>query len=151
MVDVLDPDVLVLGDPGPAGLWLSRGLIGRPAGSVVVPAHPVSGFAAAGALIAGLDGRPAIAVVTSPTDPVTDAVLDLAARLGIDLTCAVWGGEASWASAAEHRERLVGARHEGGVQRLGVPVDLLATTDLIDLAGQVIAWDAGPRDESPTG
>jgi len=147
MVDVLGPEVLVLGDPGPAGLWLCRGLIGRPAGSVVVPSRPVHGFAAAGALIAGLDGRPAVAVVTSPADPATDAVLDLAADLGVDLTCAVWGGDGSWATASEHRERLVGARHEGGVQRIGAPVDLMATTDLIDLAGEVIAWGGGPRED----
>ena len=53
------------------------------------------------------------------------------------------GAEASWASPSEHRERLVGARHEGGVQRLGVPVDLAATRELIELAGPVQAWTGG--------
>jgi hypothetical protein len=149
LVDVLDPAVLLLGDPGPAGLWLSRGLLGRPVGATVVPGHPVRGFAAAGALVAGLDHRSAVAVVTAPSDPATDAVLDLAAHLGVDLTCAVWGGDASWTSASEHRERLVGARHEGGVQRIAVPVDLAVTADLVDLAGRVIAWGAGASDDVP--
>jgi hypothetical protein len=144
---VLDPEELLLADPGPAGLWLQRGVVARPAGSVVVPSFPVHGFAAAAALVAGLDRRPAVAVVTSPTDPATDAVLDLAASLGVTLICEVWGAESSWASASEHRERLVGARHEGGVQRLGVPVDLAATRELIELAGPVQAWTGGPVDE----
>jgi hypothetical protein len=104
----------------------------------------VHGFAAAGALLAGLDGRPAVAVVTSPTDPATDAVLDLAASLGVSLICEVWGAESSWADASEPRARLVGARHEGGVQRIGVPVALAATRELVDLAGPVLAWTGGP-------
>jgi hypothetical protein len=148
LADVLDPEELLLADPGPAALWLLRGVVARPAGSVVVPSFPVHGFAAAAALVAGLDGRPAVAVVTSPTDPVTDALLDLAASLGVTLICEVWGAEASWASASEHRERLIGARHEGGVQRLGVPVDLTATRQLVELAGPVHAWTGGPVDEA---
>jgi len=137
---ILDPDELIVADPGPAGLWLGCGLMARAAGSVVVPARPVHGFAVAAALVAGLDRRPAVAVVTSPTDPSTEALLDLAASLGVTLICEVWGAEGSWASAAEHRERLVGARHEGGVQRLGVPVDLAASRELVEVAGPVLAW-----------
>jgi len=143
LASVLDPEELVLADPGPAGLWLQRGVVARPAGSVVVPALPVHGFAAAGALVAGLDGRPAVAVVTAPTDPATDAVLDLAAALGATVVCEVWGEEADWDAPSEHRSRLVGARHEGGVQRLPVPVDLAATRELVDLAGPVTAWSGG--------
>ena len=41
----------------------------------------------------------------------------------------------------------IGARHEGGVQRLGVPVDLAATRELIDLAGPVQAWTGEPVEE----
>jgi hypothetical protein len=147
LASVLDPEELVVADPGPAGLWLQRGVVTRPAGSVIVPAFPVHGFAAAAALVAGLDGRPAVAVVTSPTDLATEALLDLAAALGLTVICEVWGADAAWQSASEHRERLVGARHEGGVQRLAVPVDLAATRELVELAGPVSAWtggDAGP-------
>ena len=147
LAEVLASEELVVADPGPAALWLQRGVVARPAGSVVVPSFPVHGFAAAAALVAGLDGRPAVAVVTSPTDPATDAILDLAASLGVTLVCEVWGAEASWASPSEHRERLIGARHEGGVQRLGVPVDLAATRELIDLAGPVQAWTGEPVEE----
>ena len=147
LAEVLASEELVVADPGPAALWLQRGVVARPAGSVVVPSFPVHGFAAAAALVAGLDGRPAVAVVTSPTDPATDALLDLAATLGVTLVCEVWGADASWASPSEHRERLIGARHEGGVQRLGVPVDLAATRELIDLAGPVQAWTGEPVEE----
>ncbi len=143
LAEVLDGGALVAADPGPAGLWLSRGLVERPAGSTVVPARPVHGFAVAAAMIAALDGRPAVAVVTAPTDPATEALLDLAAALDLTVVCAVWGGDAAWAGASEHRERLVGALHEGGVQRLAVPVDLAATRELIELAGPVQAWTTG--------
>lgn len=146
LASVLDPEELVVADPGPAALWLQRGVVARPAGSVVVPAFPVHGFAAAAALVAGLDGRSAMAVVTSPTDLVTEALLDLAASLGVTVICEVWGADAAWAAPSEHRERLVGARHEGGVQRLAVPVDLAATRELVELAGPVSAW-TGRADE----
>jgi hypothetical protein len=147
LAEVLASEELVVADPGPVALWLQRGVVARPTGSVVVPSFPVHGFAAAAALVAGLDGRPAVAVVTSPTDAATDALLDLAASMGVTLICEVWGAEASWASPSEHRERLIGARHEGGVQRLGVPVDLAATRELIDLAGPVLAWTGEPVEE----
>jgi len=140
LADVLGPDELVLADAGRAGLWLARGLVTRPAGSVVVPGLPAPGAAAAGALVAGLDGRPALAVVDAGPDPATEAVLDLAASLDVALTCEVWGADVGWSSATEHREHLVGARHEGGVQRLPVPVDLAATADLEDRFGPVTAW-----------
>jgi len=140
LFEVIEPDALVLADPGPAGLWLARGVVARPAGSVVVPARPVPGSAAAGALVRGLDRRPAVALTTVPVDPVTDAFLELAAGLGVAVTCVAWGSSDPYAAASEHRERLVGALHEGGVQRVAVPVDLEATGELLDLAGPVSAW-----------
>jgi thiamine pyrophosphate-dependent acetolactate synthase large subunit-like protein len=146
LFDVVELGALVLADAGPAGLWLARGVRARPAGSAVVPARDVPGFAVAGAMVAGLDRRPAVALLADPVDPMSEALLDIAARLGIELTCVVWGGEAEWSEASEHRERLVGARHEGGVQRLAVPVDLTATQELLDLAGPVVAWSADPLD-----
>ncbi len=149
LADVVDPSAVIAADAGPAGLWVGRGLVGLAPGSVVVPALPVRGFAAAAALVAGLDGRPAVAVVTSPPDEHTEALLDLAARLGAPLVCEVWGAEASWATASEHRARLVGALHEGGVQRLAVPVDLAATRELVELAGPVRAWTAPPGVGTP--
>ncbi|HEY6532057.1 MAG TPA: hypothetical protein VIY72_07120 [Acidimicrobiales bacterium] len=151
LFEVIDPDTLVLADAGPAGLWLARGLMGRAAGTVVVPGWDAPGFAAAGAIVAGLDGRAAVAIVTEPVDPVTEAMLDLAADLGVTVACAVWGGDSSWESAAEHRGRLVGARHDGGVQRIPVPVDLAVTEELVELAGAVVAWRADPLDGTAGG
>jgi hypothetical protein len=150
LAGVLGPDALVVADPGPVGLWLGRGVVARPPGTAVVPSLAVRGFAAAAALVAGLDGRPAAAVVAAPSDPATDALLDLAAALGVAVVCEVWGEDATWSGPAEHRERLVGARHEGGVQRLSVPVDWAPTEELVALAGPVVAWPAaeagGPAD-----
>ncbi len=148
LAEVLEGGALVAADPGPAGLWLARGLVERPAGSTVVPARPVHGFGVAAAMVAALDGRPAVAVVTAPTDPATEALLDLAAALDLTVVCEVWGADAAWDGASEHRERLVGALHEGGVQRLGVPVDLAATRDLVELAGPVQAWTTASAEDS---
>ena len=148
LAEVLDPEELVLADPGPAGLWLHAGRGARPAGSVVVPVVPRARLRRR-----RRRSSPASTAVRRsrwsprPTDPATDALLDLAASLGVTLVCEVWGAEASWASPSEHRERLIGARHEGGVQRLGVPVDLAATRELVDLAGPVQAWTGEPVEE----
>ncbi len=135
----VDDGGLLLADAGPAGLWLARGLTPS-AATVVVPARPARGFAAAAALIGGLDGRPAVAVTTAPVDPLSEALLDLAASLDVPLVLEVWGGEASWASADEHLERLEAAVAAGGVHRLAVPVDLSGTRVLVEVAGPVSAW-----------
>ena len=66
---------LVAADPGPAGLWIARAFPTLVPGSVIVPAARQPGFAAAAALVAALDDRPAIAVTTDPVDPLTEAVL----------------------------------------------------------------------------
>lgn len=144
LFEVVDAETLVLADAGPAALWLGRGVLRRATGTVVIPARPVPGFAVAGGVIAGLDRRSAVALVTTPVDPVTDALLELAARLDVDVTCAVWSDDVTLTDVADHRGRLVGARHEGGVQRLPVPVDLAATRDLLELAGDVVAWRSDP-------
>ena len=142
--EVLGPEAVVAVDAGAAGLWAGRGLLARPAGSVVVPAFPARGFAAAAALVAGIDGRAAVAVTDRGDDSVTEAVLGLAAGLGVSLTVEVWGDDVGWTDARDHRTHLVGARHEGGVQRVPVPVDLAATAELEQLGGPVVAWTADP-------
>ena len=141
LAEVLGPDDLVVADAGAAGLWLQRGVVARPAGSVVVATHAVAGFAAAAALVAGLDGQRAVAVVETPADDVTEAVLELAAALGATVVVEVWGADVAWSSPSEHREHLVGALHEGGVQRIPVPVDRGATAALLDLAGPPLTAD----------
>jgi hypothetical protein len=103
---------LVVADPGPAGFWIARTLPTRELGSVVVPASVAPGFAAAAAHVAGLDGRPALAVTTAPVDPVTDAVLGLGP---VDLR--VWGSD-EW------------------------PVDFSLARLLVEVAGPVVAWQS---------
>lgn len=125
------PDgALVAADPGPAGLWIARAFPTTEVGSVVVPATRVRGFAAAAALVAALDERPAVAVTTAPVDDLTMALLELAQRLDLPLTLQVWGDDDG--------ERVL----EGGgaVRTIGLPVDLSLTRDLIDVSGPVVAW-----------
>ena len=147
--EVFGAAAVVAADPGPIGLWLARGVVPAAPGSIVVPALPVHGFAAAAAIVAALDGRPAVALVSGPPDHATEALLDLAADRRLDVVCDVWGDDGSWSRASEHREALVGARHESGVQRLAVPVDMAATDELVELAGPVVAWVDPPTDAGP--
>ena len=140
VVEVLGPDALVAVDPGPAALWMARGLVAAPVGQIVIPGLPVKGFAVAAALIAGLDGRPALAIATAPTDSHTDELLDLAASLDVAIVLEVWGAEAAWEQSSDHRAGLVGAMREGGISVLAAPVDFDATAELRDIAGTVDAW-----------
>ena len=105
---------LVVADPGPAGFWIARTFPTTQPGSVIVPATRAPGFAAAAALVAGLDGRPAVGVTTAPVDPMTDAVLELAASLGVAVDLRVWGDDPD--------------------------VDFSRTRDLVEVAGPVVAW-----------
>jgi hypothetical protein len=151
-VDVLDaarPGALVAADAGPAGLWVARGLAAS-AATVVVPALPAEGFAVAAAFVAGLDGRPAVAVTTAPTDACTEALVELAERLGVALVVEVWGAgsdpdDSGAPGDPEHRaERLRAAVAAPGVHRLAVAVDPDATDVLVELAGPVTAWTGRP-------
>jgi hypothetical protein len=110
----LVPGALVVADPGPAGFWVARAFPTTEPGSVIVPATRAPGFAAAAALVAGLDGRPAVAVTTAPVDPMTEAVLDLARTLGVAVDLQVWGEDPD--------------------------VDFSRTDDLVAVAGPVVAW-----------
>ena len=130
---------LVAADPGPAGLWVARAFPTTEPGSVVVPATPARGFAAAAALVAALDERPAIAVTTAPLDDETHAVLELARALGLPLVLEVWGdGEAADADA--QLDRTSAALASGTVAVEHYPVDFTATEVLVDVAGDVVAW-----------
>lgn len=145
-LDQLRPDgALVVADPGPAGLWVARTLPTTELGSVIVPATNTKGFAAAGAVVAGQRGRKAIGVITDPIDPVTAAVLDHAASRGIGVVLEVWGADAAIANAAARREQLMGAlARPKEIHVLPVPVDFALTRTLVEIAGEVIAWQ-GPR------
>ena len=140
---VVPPGGLVLADPGPAGLWVARAFPTSEPGSVIVPTAFVRGFAVAGAVVAALAGRPAIAVTTDPVDPTTDAVLELARRWDLSLVVEVWGGDGPLDHAGDHAERLAESLERPGVDRLDVPVAFAETAILVDVAGDVIAWPRG--------
>lgn len=134
---------LVAADPGPAGLWIARAFPTTEPGSVVVPATRASGFAAAAALVARLDGRDALAVTTAPVEPATDEVLDLAAHLGAAFTVLAWEDDDHRASSGASRRLdavLGGAWSPAAVEVVALPVDLAATDVLVEVAGPVIAW-----------
>jgi hypothetical protein len=130
---------IVAADAGPAGLWVVRALPALP-GDVVVPARSVPGFAVAAAIIAALDHRGATAVTVGPLDPVTTALVELAGRVGSRLTVVEWGADVTWSDARAHRVALHEARAATGVAHVPVPVDLAYTSELVEAAGEVIAW-----------
>ncbi len=143
----LEGDDLLIADPGPAGLWVARAFPTTVLSSVVVPAQVAPGFAAAGALVAGLrePRRRAIAVTTGPIDPTSELVLETARRMGVPLVLELWTdaalrGALDVTSADEHAPLLREALGEGGVRVLRVPVDLGDTDQLVAVAGDVIAW-----------
>ena len=137
VVGAVGPDGVVAADAGPVGLWLARGVVPCRPGGVVAPALACRGFAAASALVGGLDDRHVVGVTTGPTDPSTDALVDLAGRLGTRLVLEVWGDDADPEGLGEQRSAaLAGA----GPARLGVPVELTETLRLVELAGEVVAW-----------
>lgn len=131
---------LVVGDPGPAGLWLARAFPTREEGSVIVPATQTPGFAAAGALVAALDGRRTVAVTTGPCDESTQAILDQARRWELPLVLEVWGGDGPLLAPDERADALSRALAGGAVFELPVPVDFSATRALVEVAGPVTAW-----------
>ncbi len=137
---------LVAADPGPAGLWIARAFPTLVPGSVIVPAARQAGFAAAAALAAALGGRPAVAVVTDPVDPLTEAVLDLAGAWGQPLVIEVWGGDGPLDRAEDHaglvRAALNRSAADRSVVRIDLPVELADTRLLVDVAGEVVAWGA---------
>lgn len=140
VIEVLGPDAVIAVDPGPAALWMARGLVAAPAGQFAIPGLPVKGFAVAAALVAGLDDRTALAIATAPTDSCTNELLDLAAVLDVAVVLEVWGADAAWEQSSDHRAGLLGAMRVDSVSVLAASVDFGATADLIDIAGTVDAW-----------
>jgi Thiamine pyrophosphate enzyme, central domain len=135
---------VVVADPGPAGLWVARCYPTTEPGSVVVPATVVEGFAAAAAWVAGLDGRPAIGVTTTPLDEQTARMVELAESLGGQLVLEGWGADSGLGDPESHAGRLDVALQSSGVRVLPTPVDFSATQVLVDVAGPVVAWTSTP-------
>jgi len=141
---VLPAGGLVTADPGPAGLWVARSFPTTEPGSVIVPSRPAPGFAVAAAMAASLDQRQAIAVTTSPFDPTTEALLELARSFGSSFVLAEWGADVSWADANAHKVALRSALAAPGIAHVPVPVDFAHTRTLVEVAGEVIAWQPRP-------
>ena len=136
----LPPGGVIAADPGLAGFWIARTFPTTEPRSIGVPATVAPGYAAAAALVARLDDRPAMAVTTSPVDAMTGRVLDLAARLEVGFLLELWAGEGALASADEHRVDVRTALDHNRVTRLTVPVDASHTDELLAVAGEVVAW-----------
>jgi hypothetical protein len=86
-----------------------------------------------------------LAVVTTPVDPLTEQLVDVAASRDLPLVVEVWGARASpGAEGPDDGSGLV-RRLQAAVDQCGrslapVPVDLDATQVLLDVAGPVVAW-----------
>ena len=136
----LPPGGVITADPGLAGLWIARTFPTTDARSIGVPATVAPGYAAAAALVARLDGRPAIAVTTALLDPMTTRVLELAEVLGVGFPLELWADEGQLAGAGDHCVDVRAALDQDRVTRLRVPVDASHTDELVAVAGEVVAW-----------
>jgi hypothetical protein len=136
----LGPDALIVADPGPAGLWVARSFPTEGPGQVLVPATAADGIAAAIALVAGLDGRRAVAVTTDPLSPATQRLLEEARQLEVPLTVEAWGADVACDGPRERVAGLMETTARPGADVLGVPVDLGVTQELIEIAGPVTVW-----------
>jgi thiamine pyrophosphate-dependent acetolactate synthase large subunit-like protein len=136
----LPPGGMIAADPGLAGLWMARTFPTTDARSIGVPATVAPGYAAAAALAARLDGRPAIAVTTAPVDTITAQVLELAAVLGVGFPLELWARDGPLPSADKHLDDVRAALGDERVTRLTVPVDASQTDELVAVAGEVVAW-----------
>lgn len=136
---------IVVADPGPAGFWVARTFPTSFPGSVCVPATRVDGFAAAAAVVCGLEGRPCVAVshqLDGPDglDDTTAALLELAEAIEVPASLQLWGPRGSLDGSGGHVELLRVELEGRGVRIDDVPVDLEATDELYEVAGPLRAW-----------
>ena len=134
-------DGAVYVEPGLPGLWVGRALPTTRLGSARVPAAGGPGIAVAGALLHGLRGGPAVAVVDAPPMwGLVPGLLEWAGALGVTLVVEVWDERGGIRSAQDHRDRLAAVINTPGVHVIEVPVDFTTTRSLVDVAGEVVAW-----------
>ena len=81
-----------------------------------------------------------MAVTTDPLDPMTERLLDLARQLEVPLTVEAWGADARCDGPHERVATLMETTARPGADVLGVPVDLAVTSELVEVAGPVTAW-----------
>jgi hypothetical protein len=144
---VLGESGLVAADPGTAGYWVARTFATTRLGSVLVPAAPLEGWAAACVLVARLAAplRPALAVVDGAGER-TCAVLDEASRRGVGIGMEVWDEDEEPSGAEHHLARL----NDLVSGDLGACTSTLATdprqlAEMVDAAGPVRAWTGDER------
>jgi hypothetical protein len=148
---VLGESGLLAADPGTAGYWVARTFATTRLGSVLVPAVPLEGWAAACVLVARLADplRPALAVVDGGPGERGTAVMAEASRRGVGIGMEVWDDDEEPSGPEHHLGRL-------GVLVCGVPGAVQSTlatdprqlADMVDAAGPVRAWTG---DEQPPG
>jgi hypothetical protein len=145
---VLGESGLVAADPGTAGYWVARTFATTRLGSVLVPAVPLEGWAAACVLVARLVTplRPALAVVDGGVGERGSAVLAEAACLGVEIGVEAWDPDATPCDAEQHLARLDGlvAGVPGAAQGT-VATDPRQLVEMIDAAGPVRAWTGDER------
>ena len=128
-------------EPGTTGWWVARALPTTQLGSVRVPAVGRPGLSVAAAVLASMEGKPAVAVVESLSAPETRSMVELARERDANIVVAVWGAEGEIGSSEEHRNELRVAFDKPGVTVIRVPVAFDdATAQLVDAAGPLAAW-----------
>ncbi len=145
---VLGEAGLVAADPGIAGYWVARTFATTRLGSVLVPAAPVEGWAAACVLVARLAAplRPALAVVDGALGERTSAVLAEATRLGVGIGVEVWDADGEPSGAEEHLAGLAAlVSGEPGACTSTLATDSRQLTEMVDAAGPVRAWTGDER------
>ena len=102
-----------------------------------------------GSLVAALDDRPCLAVTDAAgaAHDATAAVLQLAGVLGVPVGLQVWGDEGERSGASDHvgllASLLAQDRHDAA-SLVRVPVDLAVPDELVERAGQIVAWPDAP-------
>ena len=146
---VLGESGLVAADPGTAGYWVARTFATTRLGSVLVPAVPLEGWAAACVLVARLVAplRPALAVVDGGAGGERgSAVLAEASRLGVGVGVEAWDPDGEPCGAEHHLARLdaLVSGVPGAVQRT-LATDPSQLAEMVDAAGPVRAWTGDER------
>jgi hypothetical protein len=145
---VLGQSGLVAADPGTAGYWVARTFATTRLGSVLVPAAPMEGWAAACVLVVRLADplRPALAVVDGGAGERGTAVLAEASRLGVGIGMEAWD-EDQEPSGAEHHLARLGALVSGdsGAYQSTLATDPSQLAEMVDAAGAVRAWTGDER------
>jgi hypothetical protein len=147
---VLGEEGLVAADAGTAGYWVARTFATTRLGSVLVPAAPMEGWAAACVLVArlALPLRPALAVVDAGPGERTSAVLAEAARLGVGIGVEAWDEDDEPSDADHHLARLVDlVSGDPGAVTGTLATDPRQLAEMVAVAGPVRAW-TGDEDAS---